>query len=137
MISQKLKKRLQTTQNKCIRFCLNLDSRQHLGPEEFRKINWLPTKERVEQRIVTSVFKYWKGNAPAYVNEIFIPSPNTYNTRLQMALDIPLRKTNLGQKNLSFLGPSLWNKLSTNLKLVNTTSSFTHGYKTMILKELK
>ena len=28
-----------------------------------------------------------------------------------MALDIPLRKTNTGQKTLSFLGPKIWSKL--------------------------
>ena len=50
----------QITQNKCIRFCLKLNSRQHIGAKEFKEINWLPTKKRVEQRIATEVFKYWK-----------------------------------------------------------------------------
>ena len=33
------------------------------------------------------------------------PSLCRYSTRSQMTLDIPLRKTNLGQESLSFLGP--------------------------------
>ena len=28
-----------------------------------------------------------------------------------MALEIPLAKGNLGQKSISFIGPSFWNKL--------------------------
>ena len=137
LVNQNFKKKLQITQNKCIRFCLGLQARHHVGANEFRQINWLPVKERAEQRIATSVFKYWKGTTPSYFNELFVPSPNRYNTRLQMALDIPLRKSNIGQKNLSFLGPSVWNKLPSNLKKMNTTNSFTHGYKKMILNEMK
>ena len=137
LINQKLKNKLQTTQNKCIRFCLNLDTRHHIGPNEFRNINWIPTKERVEQRIATSVFKYWNGNTPSYFNEIFVPSPNRYSTRLQMALDIPLRKSNIGQKNLSFLGPSIWNKITSDLKRVKTAKNFTHQFKKVTLKGLK
>ena len=43
-----------------------------------KEINWLPTKERVEQRIATKGFNYWKGPSPFYVNELFVSSRNTY-----------------------------------------------------------
>ena len=36
-------------------------------------MNWLPTKDRVEQRVSTKVFKYWKGISPFYTNELFSP----------------------------------------------------------------
>ena len=57
LINQKMRNKLQVPQNKCIRFCLKLNSRLHIGAKEFKKINWIPTKERVEQRIATRVFK--------------------------------------------------------------------------------
>ena len=63
-ITQKMRNKLQVAQNKCIRFCLKLNSRQHIGTKEFEKINWLPTKERAEQRIATKVFNYWKWTSP-------------------------------------------------------------------------
>ena len=88
-----MRNKLQVTQNKCIRFCLKLNSRQHIGAKEFKEINWLPTKERVEQRIATMVFNHWNGTSPLYVNEPFVPSRNTYNTRSHMALEIPLKKS--------------------------------------------
>ena len=47
--------KIQVTQNKCIHFCLKLNSRQHIGAKEFNEIKRLPTKERVEQRITTEV----------------------------------------------------------------------------------
>ena len=62
-INQRMRNKLQVTQNKYIHFCLKLNSRQHIGAKEFKKINWLPTKERVEQRIAIKVFNYWKGTS--------------------------------------------------------------------------
>ena len=47
LVSQKMRKKIQVTENKCIRFCSKLNSRQHIEPKEFKGINWLATKERV------------------------------------------------------------------------------------------
>ena len=54
-----------------------------------------------------------------------------------MALEIPLRKSNLGQKIISFMRPPIWNKLSNDLKMLNTATSFTHNYKKLVLKKLE
>ena len=53
-----------------------------------------------------------------------------------MALETLLKKGNLGQKSISFIGPSIWNKLSNNLKVLNTTTLFTHYYKKLVLQNL-
>ena len=60
-----------------------------------------------------------------------------YNTRSHMALEIPLRKSNLGQKSISFMGPWIRNKLSNDLKNLNSESSFTHNYKKLLCKKLE
>ena len=52
-----------------------------------------------------------------------------------MALEIPLRKSNLGQKSMSFMGPSIWKKLSNDLKILNPATSFTH--RKLVLKKLE
>ena len=54
-----------------------------------------------------------------------------------MALDIPLCRTIKEQKSMSFLGPKIWNKVSSNIKTAATTSSFTHGLKKEILSKLQ
>ena len=76
-----------------------LNSRHHIGAKEFK--DWLQTKERVEQRVATIVFQYWKGTSPFYVNELLVPSRNVCKTRSHMALVIPLKKSNLDQKGVS------------------------------------
>ena len=40
-----------------------------------------------------------------------------------MALDIPLSRTNKGQKSMSFLGPKVWNNLSSNIRTAATKAS--------------
>ena len=46
-LNQNLKNKLQTGQNKCIRFCLQLGNRTHIGVDEFKQINWLNVEESI------------------------------------------------------------------------------------------
>ena len=105
-------------------------------PSHFRKINWLPVSSRIEYCIANTVFKYWNGVVPGYILEMFKPSLFRYSTRSQIALDIPLRKTNTGQKSLSFLGPKIWSTIGPSIKNVRTSSSFIHAIKKNILLHL-
>ena len=66
-----------------------------------------------------------------------MPSLNNYNTRSQIALDIPLCRTNKGQKSMSFLGLKIWNKISSKIKTTATRSFFTHRLKKEILSKLR
>ena len=59
LLNKRQSKRIQIAQNKCIRYCLNLDNKAHVGTNEFLKINRLPTKKRVEQCICVNVFKFF------------------------------------------------------------------------------
>ena len=36
LVSKKIRKKIQVTQIKCIRFCLKLNSRHHIGAKEFQ-----------------------------------------------------------------------------------------------------
>ena len=74
LLNKRLTKRIKTAQNKCIRFCLNLNNRAHIGIKEFKDINWLPTKERFEQCTATKVFKFFDNPAPSYMSEMFSPA---------------------------------------------------------------
>ena len=74
-------KKLQIAQNKCIRFCLGLDNRSHIGVNEFKTINWLPVQNRYEQCVSVSAFKFCKGLGPAYMSDIYSLIENPRNTR--------------------------------------------------------
>ena len=61
LVRQKMRNEILVTQNKYFRFCLNFNSRQHLGATEFKERNWLPREERVEQRVVTKSLSIGRG----------------------------------------------------------------------------
>ena len=67
---------------------------------------------------------------------MFMSSTSNYNTRLMMALNKPLCRTIKRQKKKFFLGPKIWNKLSSSIKTAATTDSFTHRLKKEILGKL-
>ena len=84
-----------------------------ISEEDFRLINWLPTSKRVDQCINTITFKFVNNTCTHYLKEIFgFATHCRTDTRNMFAkLKIPFRKTNMGQKAISFVGPSLWNSL--------------------------
>ena len=52
-------------------------------------------------------------------------------------LNVPYRKTNVGQKALSCFGPSLWNNLNKTLKTSTSRNVFQHNIKQHSFNELK
>ena len=46
-LNKNLKNRLQSAQNKCLRFCLKLGDRASIKINEFEKIDWRPICDRV------------------------------------------------------------------------------------------
>ena len=112
-LCKKLKNKIQTTQNKCVRFCLNLDKMAHISQNEFNKLNWLPLSDRINQRILLTTAKFVNEIGPNYLNEVFQQAAE--NNRIlrndYLKLKQPFCKTTAGQNSLSFLGPSKWNKL--------------------------
>ena len=137
-LSKRLLKKIQISQNKCIRYCLKLDNRSHVGFDEFKKLNWLPTKERVFQCICVNIFKFFNDMSPEYTSEIFHPSHRRHNTRAStLMLDLPFRKSCFGQKTLSYLGPKTWNTLPAEIKLRKNVNTFKHDIKKLFFEKLQ
>ena len=138
LLNKRQSKRIQIVQNKCIRYCLNLDNKAHIGTNEFLKINWLPTKKRVEQCICANVFKFFNQMSPQYTTEIFHPSSSVHNTRrATQKLDLPFRKSCIGQKTLSYIGPKIWNNLPVQIKLSKSVNTFKHDIKKSFFDDLQ
>ena len=138
-LTKKLKNRIQTSQNKCIRFRLQLDKTTHMSHKEFETLNWLPVTERFNQCINSIVFKYVNEQCPNYLNEVFQITPeNNIQTRGSfLKLKCPFRKTNAGTMVLSYIGPTIWSKTPDTLKRTKNLHTFKHNLKEHYLKELK
>ena len=137
-LNKKFKKKMQIAQNKCIRFCLSLENRAHLGVHEFKEINWLPTSVRFEQCICSTTYKFCNDASPVYMSDIFGKIDSNYNTRRSTKmLLLPRKNTSNGQKGLSYLGPKYWNILPSKIKLSSSTNAFKHAIKSEFFEQLK
>ena len=56
-LTQFLRNRLQTTQNKVIRFVLKIGPWSHIGQDAFNAVGWLPVSKRVDQIILNHVLR--------------------------------------------------------------------------------
>ena len=130
-LSKKLKHRIQTNQNKCICFYLRLDKLKHISHEECEHLNWLPVTYRFKQCVISIVFKYFNGQCPNYLNEVFdIATESNFQLRNSFQkLKCPFRKTNNGQQALSYIGPTSWNKTPNTLKRSNNLNTFKYNFK--------
>ena len=127
--TKKLKNRIQTSQNKCKRFCLQLDKMKHISHKYFKTLNWLHVTERFNQCFNSIAFRYINDQCPNYVNEVFQTAPeNNIQTRGSfLKLKFPFHKTNAGQMALSYIGPTIWRKTHDTLKQTKNRNTFNHN----------
>ena len=71
---------------------------------------------------------FFTKNCPKYFDEIYVPlETNGVHTRSSyQKLNVPHRKTNVRQKALSYVGPSLWNNSNKTLKTSTSLNTFKH-----------
>ena len=70
-LNKKIKTKLQTLRNKCVRFRLQLDNKTHIGITEFKHINWLPVNYRFRRCLAANVFKFFDDKCPVYMKDVF------------------------------------------------------------------
>ena len=134
-LTKNLTKKFQISQNKCIRFCLGLDNRTHIGVNHFKTINWLPVQSRFEQCVAMNAYKFCKGMGPAYMCDTYSLMKNLQTTRRSvLKLELPLKKTNMGQSAISYIGPKVWNNLPSECKLEDNPNKFKHKMKEEFFK---
>ena len=137
-LNEKLRKKIQISQNKFIWFCLKPDKRHHIFSKNFESINWLPDNKKVHQCINAITFKFVNNACPSYLNEVYEYAPQF---RIEWIsnfpnLKVPFRKTNMGQNGLLYIAPSLWNNLPGSLKKKTILNTFKHILKKKYLDNL-
>ena len=125
-LTKKLKHRIQTAQNKCMCFCLQLDKLKHKSHEEFERWNWLPVTYRFKQCINTIAYKYFNEQCPNYLNEgSDVAIENNFQLRGSFQKSkCPFCKRNTSHLVLSYLGPTFWNKTSDKLKRTKNLNTY-------------
>ena len=118
-------------QNKCISFSHKLNKMHHISEEEFRLINWLPSNKRVDKCINTVTYNFFNDTSLYYLNEIFefalyyrVRTRNNFSKLKNL-----FRKSNMGQKIISYIGPSIQKSLPGSIKKANILNTFKHNVK--------
>ena len=131
------KDKLQVTQNKLVRFVLDLDYRSHIDNKHFISLDWLPVSKRVEQITLCHVFKIKNDLCPDYMSQHFVTqnSVHSYRTRSsQNGSFVPPKVKGFGIKSFSYLGCKLWNLLPPKIRDVPCLTKFKRAVKDHFLK---
>ena len=80
--------------------------------------------QRVQESLNITVFNYVNKACSYYMKEVF-----------ESKLKVPFCKTTMGQKSLSYIGPSVWNKLPSSMKR-NSLNKFKYDVKKQFLLPL-
>ena len=85
-----------------------------------------------------SAYKFCNDKAPAYASDIYKRVDYSNATRSgKHKLKQPFRSFNVGQRGLSYLGPKLWNNISSNIKSAESSNAFKHQIKDHFFKVLQ
>ena len=109
-----------------------MNDRSSIKSKDFKKkINRLTIIEKISQCSLPSLYVFFTKNGPSYFDDIYVPiETNGVHTRSSsQKLNVPRRKTNIEQKALSYVGPSLWNNLNKTLKTYTSIHVFKHNIK--------
>ena len=110
-LTMSLKIKIQTAQNACIRFCLRMERKSHIGLNHFEKINWMPVKNRVDQCIAVTAYNFKNNLSPVYMPDIYTPnsSPVVKTRRsVDSFVDLIYMKE-ISRNSISYLGSKIWN----------------------------
>ena len=87
---------------------------------------FLSTGLFMEIWVLSLSFKFCNNTSPPYMNDVFKPAgqPNTTTRASLLKLNHPLRKTNHGQNNISYIVPIIWNNLPNSLKTTGNLNTY-------------
>ena len=124
-LHSKFKIKLQTVQNKMIRFIQNYGPRQHIGQDERNKVGMLCIKDRITQLSLNLLHKVFNDKSPEYLKDTLKKS--SQNIRVTRSgnnnFDVP-HVNNVTSKTFYHNAAREWNILPENLKTITNLQSF-------------
>ena len=98
--------------------------RDHATPF-LKHLGWLNIENKHKYELGLMIYNTLKGNIPNHLMSLpTVRDIRPLPTRQQHQLYIPKTKTNMGERSVLVAGPKLWNSLPTQVRNVNTLSSF-------------
>ena len=129
--------KLQRIQNNAARLVLKKSKREHITPL-LKELHWLPVKARIDYKLAVMCFKALKTNFPSYITDLLVPyhptrSLRSSNSNLLSTPRVQLKK--YGERAFTFSGPSIWNSLPIELRLITNLNTFKRHLKAHLFRE--
>ena len=125
-LSCRLRNKLQTTQNKIVRFILNLHHREHIGQIQLDSIKLLNVRDRVEQLRLNHVFKIRHHMGPIYLRDCFTPVSEIHSIQTRSShsnFHVPHVK-GTESECFYFVGIKSWNNLPIGIQDIDNHQRF-------------
>ena len=126
--------------NKTIRYILDLDSRAHIGANEYENVSMFPICDRVRQLKLNHMFRIKIGQCPEYLKTNYTLIGDTdqeIRTRASRNNFFLPRVVNQGIYTFRFSAIKEWNRLPTNIKDLTNSDSFKTSLKGHIFIAIK
>ena len=135
-ITMKNLKILQLCQNSAARMVSKKKRTDHITPV-LTALHWLPVKQRIDFKVLLTVYKSRNGLAPLYINDMLTDYSQARCLRSsnQNLLAKPRINRKIGYGAFSHYGPTLWNLLPSELKTAPTVSLFKKQLKTHLFSQ--
>ena len=134
-INKGLKDKLQVSQNKIMRFILNLDNRAHIGNKELVKAGFLNVADRVKQLKLGHVFKIKSKTSPEYLSTNFHRLNENENGIVTRATANNFFKPRICTNTFAYSAICEWNELPNHIKDINAEKNFKESLKKYLFEE--
>ena len=92
-----------------------------------RSLDWPTVNDIIRSETATTMYKSLNGLVPEYLSDLFEKNSTRNFRKLRNTdtdLSLAFRKTNYGQRAISFRGPKLWNQLEPDAKQAPSLATF-------------
>ena len=130
-LSKESQRKLQITQNKMVRFILNLSSRDHVGQINLDTVKLLDTQNRARQLRLNHMFNIFHSLGPSYLNQFFTKISHVHNhTTRSSASNFHVPRVGSYTKKSFFYRATLdWNDLPSQIKSILDKNTFKYAIK--------
>ena len=125
-------KKLQHIQNAAARIITRCSVGDNITPV-LHKLHWLPIQSRTTFKVLLTMYKISNGDAPEYLSDLvepYTPSRSLRSSSLNLYSIPRIHSKTYGEREFSWMGPSLWNALPDALRKSPTIDSFKRNLKT-------
>jgi hypothetical protein len=136
-LTKSLKKKLQISQNKIIRFFFNYNPRHSLSFRDLDTLKFWNIPQRVKQLRLNHMFNIYHGKAPHYLINMFTKNSSIHRTRSSQSNFVVPRITWAEASSFFYLGVKDWNSLPTEIKLNRNKYVFKKLVKSHLLEQMK